>query len=95
MCLFVTRCSGLPIHALCAMFCVREIKARRLALHRRENNLTFYFIGTLSYEIKKALQSHEGRVITMYITLSDLIQFCLLLVTLVIACYTIFKDKKD
>jgi len=31
----------------------------------------------------------------MYITLADLIQFCLLLVTLVIACYTIFKEKED
>ena len=31
----------------------------------------------------------------MYITLSDLIQFCLLIVTLVVACYTIFKEKED
>jgi len=31
----------------------------------------------------------------MYITLSDLIQFCLLLVTLVVACYTIFREKED
>ena len=43
--------------------------------------------------IKKALLSYERRVITMYITLADLIQFCLLLVALVVACYTIFKEK--
>jgi len=43
--------------------------------------------------IKKALQTKERRVITMYITLSDLIQFCLLLVALVVACHTIFKEK--
>jgi len=29
----------------------------------------------------------------MYITLADLIQFCLLLVALVVACYTVFKEK--
>lgn len=43
----------------------------------------------------KTLQSYERRVITMYITLADLIQFCLLLVALVVACYTIFKGKED
>ena len=43
---------------------------------------------------KKALLVIERRVITMYITLADLIQFCLLLVTLVIVCHTIFKDKE-
>ena len=31
----------------------------------------------------------------MYITLSDLIQFCLLLVALVVACHTVFKEKED
>jgi len=41
-------------------FFLREIKARRLALHRRENNLTFYFIGTLSYEIKKPSNLTKG-----------------------------------
>ena len=44
---------------------------------------------------KKPSDHYERRVITMYITLADLIQFCLLLVTLVVACYTIFKDKED
>jgi len=61
------------------MIIIRETKARWLALHRRER--------------KKALQSKERRVITMYITLADLIQFCLLLVALVVACYTVFKEK--
>ena len=31
----------------------------------------------------------------MYITFSDLIQFSLFIVTLVVACYTIFKDRKN
>ena len=44
---------------------------------------------------KKPSDHYERRVITMYITLADLIQFCLLLVTLVVACHTIFKDKED
>ena len=30
----------------------------------------------------------------MYITYSDLIQFCILMVTLVGLCYEIFKDKR-
>ena len=31
----------------------------------------------------------------MYITLADLIQFCLLLVTLVTLCFMVFKEKED
>jgi len=31
----------------------------------------------------------------MYITLADLIQFCLLLVALVTLCFMVFKEKKD
>jgi len=65
---------------LCGKICVREIRARRLALHRRERK-------------SPPIMGKEGD--TMYITLADLIQFCLLLVTLVVACYTIFKDKED
>ena len=62
------------------MIYIRETKARRLALHGGN---------------KKALQLYERRVMTLYITLSDLIQFCLLLVALVVACHTVFKEKED
>lgn len=41
---------------------------------------------------KNTLQTKERRVMTM-VTYSDLIQFCILIVTLIGLCYKIFKDK--
>ena len=55
--------------------------------NHRAGRLTLHFGGANPPDERK-----EG--LPMYVTYSDLIQFCIFIVALVSLCYEIFKDKR-
>ena len=72
--------------------------------NQRAGRLTLFFGGLLSpggaclattgAKRRPTLQTKERRALPMYVTYSDLIQFCIFIVALVGLCYKIFKDKR-
>ena len=58
--------------------------------NQRAGRLTLFLGG----KCRRTLQTKERRVMSMYITYSDLIQIGIFICTLVGLCYTIFKGKR-